>query len=283
MSSSSASQPVYQRLYTREIFTNIEAELANDGYLFELHNNSGNTAKSKNANRSAGLGAEGLPPGARRTGNIVSFQDERNLRGVQARRRPHLFFPAYNSSTIFEGPNKTEQETRETFARILKEFEESEEGVAIASLVKAQLKGVVVDKIIAFGLGRIGFLRPGPLQSFYEHAAAKVVANAVAEVLGEFGFDVIEGFGAKGFAIMDNKTVALAHHPSFPFRAIIADIARPALICMREESATAERSLLRADLDTTNSRGMLKEYSGVSLQVSARQKAFWDNVWYVRT
>ncbi|KAI1311709.1 hypothetical protein F5Y03DRAFT_342062 [Xylaria venustula] len=301
------SELMGEPLYSREIFTSIEAELANDGYLFELQNTSGDTAKSKNANKGAGVGAQGLPPGARKTGNMVSFQNERNLHGLQDRRRPELFFPAYNSSTIFEGPNRTEQETRETFARILKEFEASEEGVAIASLIQAHLKGFVVDKIIAFGLGRIGFQRPGPLQSFYEHAAAKVVAKAVADmsssqtvslivqdilytdvckkVLEDFGFDVIEGFGAKGFAIMDDKTVVLAHHPSCPFRSIIADIARPALICMREESAAAahDQSLLLADADSTNSREMLKEYSSVSLQVSARQKAFWDNVWYVRT
>ncbi|KAI3340221.1 hypothetical protein F4824DRAFT_415123 [Ustulina deusta] len=314
--SSTTDLPVYQPLYTREILNDIEAELANDGDSIKLQNNSGNTVRSKNTNKGVGLGPRDLAPGCRRPANIVAFQDERDLGRLEARGKADLFFPVYNTTMIFNGPNQTEEETRQAFAQTLQEFESSEEGVAMASLVRTHLKGCTVNKVIAFGLGRIGFLRPGPPQTFYEHAAARVIARAVGEVssspnvavavqdplytdvckkvLAEFEFDVVEGFGAKGFALVDENTVVLAHHPNFPFRQIIADLARPALICMRAQEPTAaaepraaapELLLLpdmRADVDSARSRRMLaEEYRAVELPVSG-QRAFWENTWYIR-
>ncbi|KAI1354396.1 hypothetical protein F5Y01DRAFT_321499 [Xylaria sp. FL0043] len=311
MSSSTERWGFQQPLFTQEMLNDIEAELAKDGVFITLQRSSGEAIGNFNMCRGAGLGARGLAPGEERTGNVVAFYGERYLHDLKRRGTPGIFFPVYNASVVFHGPNRTEQETRETFARILSEFRASEEGIAIANLIKTELKGRAVDKVIAFGLGRIGFHRPGVLQSFYEHAAIKIIADAVEEVssyphisasvqdplytdvcravLEEFGLGVVPGFGAKGFAMIDDRTIVLVHHPNFPFREIVADIARPALICMKErEVADAARVFtkaspdIRADVESVRSRRMLLEYRETSLPDSIEQKAFWANTWYIR-
>ncbi|KAI1281711.1 hypothetical protein F5Y07DRAFT_267162 [Xylaria sp. FL0933] len=301
-----------QPLFTREMLDDIETELAKDGAFITLQRSSGEAIGNFNMCRGAGLGARGLAPGEERTGNAVAFYGERYLHDLKRRGTPGVFFPVYNASVVFCGPNRTEHETRETFERVLAEFRESEEGVAMAKLIKTELKGRAVDKIIAFGLGRIGFHCPGVLQSFYEHAAIKVIADAAEEVsscphvsvcvqdplytdvcrtvLAEFGLSVVPGFGAKGFAMIDDRTIVLVHHPNFPFREIVADIARPALICMKEREVAdaagvftkASPDDIRADVESVRSRRMLLEYRETSLPDSIEQKAFWANTWYIR-
>ncbi|KAI0805011.1 hypothetical protein GGR55DRAFT_310808 [Xylaria sp. FL0064] len=311
MSSSTEKWLPQQPLFTREMLDDIETELAKDGVFITLQRSSGEAIGNFNMCRGVRPGATGLAPGEERTGNVVAFYGERHLQDLKARGTPGIFFPVYNGSVIFRGPNRTVQETRETFARVLLEFRESEEGIAMANLIKTELKGRAVYKVIAFGLGRVGFHRPGVLQSFYEHAAIKVIAGAVEEVsscphvsvavqdplytdvcrtvLEEFGLDVVPGFGAKGFAMIDDRTIVLTHHPNFSFREIVADIARPALICMKERELsdvargfTQNSPDIRADVESVRSRRMLLEYRETSLPASIEQKAFWANTWYVR-
>ncbi|KAI0428751.1 hypothetical protein F5Y09DRAFT_357428 [Xylaria sp. FL1042] len=297
-----------QPLYTREILNNIEAELANDGVFITLQRSSGNSIGSFNMCRGGKVGASGLGPLKKRTGNIVAFHDERTFQKLKSEGRLEQYFPVVNVTTTFKGPNQTEEETRKMFEEFLFRFEASDEGIAIANLIKTELKGRAINKVIAFGMGCIGIVDQGPFQSYYEHAAALVVAKAAGEVsscpnvtllvqdplytdvckkvLREFGFGVIEGFGAKGFALVDDSTIVLAHNPEFPVREIIADIARPALICMKkEEPANATGIVLplpddRADVDSVRSRKMLQEYRSVSLPGAA--SAFWENTWYIR-
>ncbi|RYP49934.1 hypothetical protein DL768_004470 [Monosporascus sp. mg162] len=86
-----------------------------------------------------------------------------------------------------------------------------------------------------------------------EHAVALTVAKAIEEMGGEsvavcsqepqytsvfkkvlkeeFGIQVIEGFGARGFTLVDGRTFVLAHNSSICVREIIADLARPAGMC----------------------------------------------------
>ncbi|GAP83679.1 hypothetical protein SAMD00023353_0500710 [Rosellinia necatrix] len=136
-------------------------------------------------------------------------------------------------------------------------------------------------------------------------------------VLADFGIDVVGGFGAKGFALVDDASVVLAHHPSFPLREIIADLARPALISMRPHEAVGVVVVppppspvegsgfvdpssqqqqqqqqqqqpspwdLRADIGSARSRKMLEDYRGHFLPVPPGRplRAFWENAWYVR-
>ncbi|KAI0449172.1 hypothetical protein F5B21DRAFT_520590 [Xylaria acuta] len=305
--SSSTTPPALKPFYTRELLIEIEAALAGDEEFIELKNADGKTFRSKNPHR--GVGTGDLAPGSKQRRNIVAFQDERNLKRLEAQGKADQFFPVYNASTLFQGATRTEEETRATLAEVTRAFEASAEATAITDLIRTHLKGRAVNKVIAFGLGRIANVRPGPPQTFYEHAAAKVVWKAVQEVssapkvavlvqeplytdvckkvLRESGFEIIEGFGAKGFSLVGDDTVVLGHHPSFPLREIIADLARPALISMRAQEP-ADRPMqpqrlldFRSDVDSVRSRKMMEEYRGISLSVP-RQKAFWENTWYVR-
>ncbi|KAI0414046.1 hypothetical protein F5X98DRAFT_390273 [Xylaria grammica] len=301
-------------LYTRDILNDIEAKLADDDEYIELRNSAGRTTQSKNMNR--GVGRRDWAPGTKGPGNVVAFQDERALRRLEERWPSATrsafedFFPVYHFTAMYRGANKTAAEARDTLAWVRQAFEGSEEAAALRALVKARLAGCRVDKVMAFGLGPLGFTWPGPAEehSFYEHAAALVIREAVQEVssapgvalmvqdpmytdvcrgvLGAAGVDVVEGFGAKGFALVDDATVVLAHHPNFPLREILADVARPAAVCMRaqvpESAARADQGFdLKADVDSARSRRWLAAYRGVRLPVSG-QKAFFDNTWYFR-
>ncbi|RYC61054.1 hypothetical protein CHU98_g5165 [Xylaria longipes] len=305
--SSSTTPPALKPLYTRELLNDIEASLANNGKYIELKNTDGKTFRSENLHR--GVRTGDVAPGRKERRNIVMFHDDRNLKRLQAQGKADQFFPVFNASTLFQGATKTKEEVRATFQGIARAFEASAEAVAITELIRTHLDGCAVDKVIAFGLGRISNIGPGPLSSFYEHAAARVVWKAVQEVssapkvallvqnplytdvckkvLQESDFDIIEGFGAKGFSLTDDNTVVLGHRPSFPLRQIVADLARPALISMRAQT-TGDRPTQfqelpdpRADVDSARSREMLKGYRGISFPIT-RQKAFWENTWYVK-
>ncbi|KAI1147807.1 hypothetical protein F4825DRAFT_436192 [Nemania diffusa] len=293
-------------LYTREILNNAEAALATASEYIDFPGSDGNI-RIKNMDKDT---SRDLAPGSKGWRNVIEFRDERALRRLEALEKADQFFPVYPHSTLFYGPNKTKEETRERFAAIIEKFEASEEAAAIANMIRNELKNCTVDKVIAFGLGRIGFIRDERSQTFYEHAAARVVASVVREVsssptvvllsqeplytevcrdvLSEFGIEIIEGLGAKGFALVDDNTIVLTHNPGFPLREIVADLARPALISMKGARVGAmplgSQGIpdVRADVESSRSRKMLKEYRYVHLPV-ARQRAFWANRWYVRS
>ncbi|KAJ3565141.1 hypothetical protein NPX13_g7605 [Xylaria arbuscula] len=311
MSASNSSISANQPYYTHLMLYDIEAKLELDGDTIPLINAAGDTVVVKNLDKGGRRGASGLRPNAPRFGHAVAFQDERDLQRLEKRGKPELFLPVYNTMRVFRGPSLFADQAREAFRTTLEDFKGSLEASAIISLVKKELRGRNIDKVIAFGLGPIGIAHPSlPRYSLYEHAAVIVLAEAVRkvtsassvtvmvqepaytdvckEVLGEFGFEVIEGYGAKGFALVDDHSVVLTHHPSFPFRQIIADLARPALICMQKSVSKDEEERqrgkpldLRADVDSVRSRKMLDEYHSTELPIP-RQKAFWDNTWYVR-
>ncbi|KAJ2974237.1 hypothetical protein NUW58_g8724 [Xylaria curta] len=293
-------------LFTREALTDIEAFLASDDENIELHTRGGRNVKSTNF--CTGLRNRKLAHGETGQRSIILFHDERNLQRLEAQDKASEFIPVYNGSVLYRGPNRTEEETREKFASVIREFEASDEAAAIAALVKTNLKGCTVNKVIVFGLGTIGYIRHKRHDhSFYEHAAARVVARAAQEVsssqvepilaqdpfyttvckkvLAEFSIETIDGFGAKGFCLIDDNTIVIGHHPSFPLREIIADMGRPALISMRAQGPVPTPKHLanlynrRADVDSVRSRKMLEEYHGGSLP---KQKVFSDNIWYVR-
>ena len=309
MSSSLSTILPTRPIYTRETLLTIEAELEFDSDTIVLTNGTGHSLSTRNLNRGGRNGARGLSHGASRLGHIVAFQGERELQRLEERGEAELFFPVYSTIKLFRGPSLFVDKAREAFQKTLEEFEASPEATAIANLVKSELRGRNISKIIAFGLGCIGLARPFlPHSSLYEHAAVNVLAKAIREVscsssvtfavqepcytdvcievLEEFGFVVIEGYGAKGFTLIDDNTVVVTHHPDFPFRQIIADMGSPVLICMASQ-VSANRDVrqgrldLRTDIDSVRSHRMLQEYHAVDLKVP-RQMAFWDNTWFVR-
>ncbi|KAI2642138.1 hypothetical protein GGS21DRAFT_292291 [Xylaria nigripes] len=305
--SSHTNGPDSGPIYTREMFNNIEAEIARNGDAIKVMTSNGTVHERPNPLPNASL--DDPEPGTTKLRIIVWFGNEHILRHFGDGGAPRDYLPVTTGCARIHGPNRTAEQVRELLARVTREFEASEEAAAITRLVKTHLRGRAVDKVIAFGLGSIGYKRGEQLNSFVEHAAVRVVARAAREVsssptvrllvqdpvytnvcrtvLGEFGVEVVGGFGGKGFALVDDRSVVLAHHPSFPFRAVIADLARPALICMRaqipaNEAASMPLRRLLADNDSARSREMMRGYYSVPLSIS-RPSAFFDNAWYVRT
>ncbi|KAI0102416.1 hypothetical protein GGR51DRAFT_574099 [Nemania sp. FL0031] len=302
-------------IYTHDILIHAESVLDMDGEYLDIPNEYEKSIRIRNDGK--GLSCTDVPPGMTQPRNVLGFQDERTLHRLIARGKGFKeLFPVYPLSAPFHGPNKTVEEVRETMRQVIADFEASEEAAALANMVKTNLKGCSVDKVIGFGMGLIGYARPSlsSLHPFYEYAAARVLAKAAQEVssapsvavlvqdpfytnvckqvLEEFDIEVIDCFGAKGFALMDRNSIVVAHFPTFPFRELVADLARPALISMRAQEkvsppAAGQRlnpmPLLdsRADVDSERSRRMMKEYHNAPLPVT-RQRAFYANSWYVR-
>ncbi|KAI0395654.1 hypothetical protein F5Y17DRAFT_456725 [Xylariaceae sp. FL0594] len=124
-------------------------------------------------------------------------------------------------------------------------------------------------------------------------------SNPKSDLVSEEGerrhFRVLDNFGAKGFTLIDETSVVVAHHPSFPFLEIVADMGRPAMICMRRRRRDGRKEdffyNFRADIDTARSDLMLEEYREVELAAAANEfeedeeqrereeRTFCDNVW----
>ncbi|KAI1175137.1 hypothetical protein F4777DRAFT_598746 [Nemania sp. FL0916] len=213
----------------------------------------------------------------------------------------------------FRLPNQSEKRTRARLHDAVGLFKESSEAHEIKTFIRnAGAMRVRMNRVVAFGLGCISFVHPEAaeydavgrcLASLYQHAAAIVVAQAVStttpvpilvqdpaytdvckRVLRSFSLEVIDGFGAKGFSMINNRTIVLGHRPDFPLRSLIADLARPALICMKAERPSGVEELnvdLGKDPDTPRSRAMLKGYRKVTLPLQEKS-VFWDNVWFVK-
>jgi hypothetical protein len=299
--------PAPKPLFTREYLHDIETELAKDGETVELRNIDGKVQKIPNCCRGAGL--RDVEAGGQAIRNIVRFQGERAFKRRELLGRADGFLPVYPMPARFHGANRTYAEAKKRFVKIAEAFEASGEAQAMAEMIRTELKGCAVDKVMSFGLGTIGRVCPelSHEYAYWEHAAARVIARAVREVssaptvallaqdpsytdvckkvLAEFDFQVIEGYGAKGFALVDDNSVVLAHHPNFPLREIIADLARPALITMKaqhpeKEPLDFDQSFF-ADTDSMRSRIMMREYRRVFL-AGTRQEVFHKNAWYVK-
>ncbi|KAI1821069.1 hypothetical protein F4861DRAFT_25648 [Xylaria intraflava] len=280
--SSPSNKSAMAPLFTREMFNKIEADLAKQERYIEIQTIGGKTIQRKTQ---FPLTAPGdVIPGVEQVRDTLYFNGERLFRRLEAQGLADSFVAVFNGPLLFSEPNYTVEETRQSLATVIQTFEASAEAKAINNLVKMHLCGSAVDKVVLFGAGFIGHAHQGLYDSLYEHAAALVVAKAAREtVLGEFGVEVVDGFGAKAFALVDDRSIVISHHSNYPFREIIADLARPALICMlAEEESEDDSSGLLADVTSVRSRKMLEEYHVAPLEI-LEPKGFYDNTWYIRT
>ncbi|KAI1091072.1 hypothetical protein F5B19DRAFT_460210 [Rostrohypoxylon terebratum] len=161
-----------------------------------------------------------------------------------------------------------------------------------------------VTKVIAFGLGSIT-ARTRRREHQKEHALAMSIARSIRsrnpnnpipiyvqdpdyndvdkEVLAYFDFQVVEGHGAAGFAMVDPNTFVLAHNANFPVREIIADIVRPAAMYWKPTIPQAQHDENRAfavharDVDSVRTRQMMANYNHVPIQGSSLSRyPFYD-------
>ncbi|KAI1406169.1 hypothetical protein F4819DRAFT_441827 [Hypoxylon fuscum] len=87
------------------------------------------------------------------------------------------------------------------------------------------LEHIVVDRVAA----TIQEMTKGKaVQVYFQDPGYTSVCK---EILRELEHEVIECFGARGFTMIDENTLVIAHCASFPIREIVADIARPLAMC----------------------------------------------------
>ncbi|KAI0407978.1 hypothetical protein F4802DRAFT_552043 [Xylaria palmicola] len=287
-------------IFTREILYSIEESLADDGEYIECRNSYGKTRKARNLVRES-KNKEREPWRAEFEQGIM-FTREVTLRIFEAKGKADEFFPVMPSCKPIMDPKLTDMAIRSFLGRIVQDFEASPEAAAMTDLIRTQLKGSAVDKVMGFGLGIPSNGCIEPPSQYFQHAAAILVARAVREVssapkvdiivqdpglraidrqvLARFDIQVVHGYGAVGFTMIDENTIVLSHDPTFPLREIIADLARPALISMARQDG--QKRPYWADLDSVRSRKMLEEYHPVDLSLARdQQKAFPRNTWYI--
>ncbi|RYO89230.1 hypothetical protein DL766_004538 [Monosporascus sp. MC13-8B] len=262
-----------QLIFTRGDLERIEEQLAQDNRHIQLGAFlDGELFSQPNPNR--GLGTADPLPGEKRKQLFVRFNGERKLRKAS-------------------GPKKSQASTRREMKRIVDEWGASEECANLVNALKSSTLSHRIDKVTGFGMGVIASDSDDLAKTHMrEHAVAPTIAKAIEEmgdqsvavcsqepqctsVCGrvleeEFGIQVIEGFGARGFTLVDDRTFVLAHTSSICVREIVADLARPAGMCWRRSATPAQirnmddlRWDVRADIDTTRSENMMRGYSRI--------------------
>ncbi|KAI1269769.1 hypothetical protein F5Y18DRAFT_422721 [Xylariaceae sp. FL1019] len=299
--------------YTKELLQYYEAEAAKDSDVIKLRTIQGHEYSQQNPRHGAKPWDLAQDQAAER--DLIMFADERSYNDWAAEPRGYAWISVQIETYLAHGPWKTEQQARESFNTTFAEFAGTSEASNIELLVKQNLAGCHIDKVFGFGLGSVSWALAGlsngrnwSIQSHErEHAALIVVARAIQQVssadkvqiftqdpgyqsvdkqiLGEHGIEVIESRGALGFTMVDDNSAVFAHHPNFCFREIIADLARPKLICMEsQEKLDSQRGDpyfdFKADIGSKRSRKMLQQYRMEKLGGVVR--GFFDNVWYIR-
>ncbi|KAI8963207.1 hypothetical protein F5Y11DRAFT_365367 [Daldinia sp. FL1419] len=324
MSGSLPSQPIYRR----EDLLRIEEELNKAGSHIEYKSRHG--VLFKRLNPLPGVGYIEVPPHHTATRNFITTGGEKELNHAAFESRAEWFTPLDVVPMQIHGPNLTAEEAIRYMDAEISKWESSAMCASFFEGIK-QVLPRNAKKIVAFGLGPIGILhydsdiRIQDIQSFREHAYVLTVARALSQRNGfrvpiyvqdpsytsvckqvlpaRYGIEVIGGWGARGFLLVDDETVVMNHHANYAMREIIASIARPAAMCWAPnrrrqlfEGTPTQRAYAR-DVDSTFIDRMLEVYDLVAIPGLRPKVAypdasyfrtdwmiepFYDSVWYVR-
>ncbi|CAJ2504334.1 Uu.00g117280.m01.CDS01 [Anthostomella pinea] len=297
----------YPPLFTKERLTEFENELEKDGDPITIQNELGLVKAFSNTchgNGLADLPASEPDP----MHNSVLFMSEYFWEAYKKFGKPDDYQSLeLRTMRAHYGVPRSLEDIRISLRAGLDRYAESEEGQAMVQMIQDNLRGNNMDKIFAFGLGPLSYSSAREHESrSNEHAAARVIATTIREmnpkkditvylqdpayrsdcrqVLGVAGFKVIHCYGAKGFTLIDDNSFVFCHNPDFPFREIVADIARPAVLGMRpqrsEAESRSEEEQRKVDRDSVRSRKMLEEYQMVN--VGRQGEILGSNAWYVK-
>ncbi|KAI0845829.1 hypothetical protein F5Y00DRAFT_265163 [Daldinia vernicosa] len=333
MTTHKTPEQILEPIYRKEDLIKIEEELKKDDLFIEYRGRGGSLFKKLNP-----LPRQGLveaPPNYQVTRNFIEFEGERALDFAIKQGKEQWFTPLLVSTRPFRGPTLSSDEV---ITHMTREIESWESNPMCKTLFETLQKTLPdnIDKIIAFGSGSIGNLdlisphRIADVQSCREHALLLTVARALNErngitnqkdgvaiylqdpsytsvcksALKTYGFQIVDGFGARGFTMVDENTLVVGHHPNYPLREIIADLARPAAMCWspptepRFENAPPRRKVYATDVDSVRISKMLQEYKVIPIpgfrskipipnhddfQIEWMEEPCYDNVWYVRS
>ncbi|KAI1473039.1 uncharacterized protein F4812DRAFT_454858 [Daldinia caldariorum] len=318
MATPQTSGNVDRPIFTKQAFLDLEVELERAGPHIQYTGRNG--SRFKKVNPLPGQGFVEAPPNSMVIRNFIEFKGERTLKFAKSKGWDQWFTPVIVSTRPIHGPNITASTAMTHMKNEIRDWESNEICRSLSNTLKAILPSTI-NKIIAFGLGAIGNLdlsspfRIYDIQSYREHAYVLTIARALNEIkganedevaiylqdptyttvcrevlTGTFGFNIINGYGARGFAMVDENTLMLGHHPNFPLREIIADIARPAAMCVpffdKEsfDKLPTRNKVILADIPSARVHAMLQEYEEESIpgsypKSSLPDLAEWRHEW----
>ncbi|KAI1208530.1 uncharacterized protein F4807DRAFT_429971 [Annulohypoxylon truncatum] len=295
-----------QRLFTVQLLNWIEEELdkeAEDFNLIALDNQYHRVpnlcfGEHKYVNLSADTRIE--------RHNTVRFGDERELeRATQEGRRDLFFVLRPEPFTKMPAQCSISQAAEEMQATIVA-WEASEKCRNLITAIES-VAMPPIDNIIAFGLGSIS-ARSSRRSHQREHALAMTIARTLEKknpsskipiylqdpdysfvcklLLLEMGFQVIDGHGARGFTMINERTLVMSHNASIPIREVIADTSRPAVLYCKPEIPQEEHNKdehnahlanSMKDMDSVRTKRMMTEYDFVPIPgASLSHYAYYD-------
>lgn len=242
---------------------------------------------------------------------MVFFHGERALH--QAKRdgkQGELSCVSSGAITHFPPHTRTAAEANARWQTFDPSWEASPARTHLLGWVRSRRVAVAhVDKIFGFGLGPIcaGAVQPTYMPDVHlmEHMAVMSVADEIASLnngrrvtvytadpgytreckkaLAAMGVQVIEGFGAKGFTMVDDRSIVFTKYPSFPVREILADLCRPVAFIGNRQLTRAKVASLEeytrqeaGDPDTERTRKMLEGYEeGREIELSIFRHQYW--------
>lgn len=215
-------------------------------------------------------------------------------------------------------PVRSAEETNDRWQQLDALWEQGHpERPYLRDLVRRRPQAVArVDKIFGFGLGPVcaGPTRsPQPGVAFlpdlhlWEHLTLLSLADDISRlknngrrvtvyaadpgytpnckrVLAAVGVQIIEGFGARGFTMVDDTSLVVTKYPSFPVREILADLCRPVAFVGNRQRTRTEVAAMGAyaraqtgDPDSERTRRMFDDdyEEGQELQASVFKNQWW--------
>ncbi|KAJ6008505.1 hypothetical protein N7540_012481 [Penicillium herquei] len=173
----------------------------------------------------------------------------------------------------------------------------------LSSLVQDLLgKGPRAKKVVCFGLGEFSRSAPNWFKkrndvwgsradvdhssdSMIQHTVALTMARlcgneevsllaqdpdyteASEGILSNKSFQIVDRYGAGGFAEIDDDSIVISAFPNAPVKQIIADLARPVLIVSHDLSVFNEIGTPYADPESPRTKEMWVDYDKYSLPV----------------
>lgn len=277
---------IFQPIFTREALLAIEDKLARDPYTTPDH-------------------------------TMVYFHGERALhqalRDGKQQQQSEFSCVSSGAVTYFPPHTRTAAEANAHWQALDPAWDPSPARDHLLGWVRSPARAAAVaqvDKVFGFGLGPVcaGAVTPIYLPGVHllEHMAVLSVAAEIARLnnnsrsvtvytadpgytaeckkaLAAMGVQVVDGFGARGFTMVDERSIVFTKYPSFPVREILADLCRPiALIGNRQRTraeVAAQDDYARqeaGDPDTERTRKMMQEYDeGSEIQLSVFGQQYW--------
>ncbi|KAI1817646.1 hypothetical protein GGS20DRAFT_508461 [Poronia punctata] len=241
--------------------------------------------------------------------NVVILRNETDYEEARRNGDEATFCPVTIKKVNVERSNLSVQEVQRIMELAREGMRQNGEEAALRIFVREHLADRAINKVIGFGLGTVSYLpfyhapntdypyaETAPEEPhFRQHVAAMILAEELSavsntpvelflqdpeykkvdtEVLTNYGFCLVGPAGARGFALIDERSLVLSSCPGFPLRQVLADMPRPAAVVLNSTSSPD-------DPESSRSRRMMSEYSDEYLDVEPIT-SFVDSIWWVR-